>query len=60
MNNINNKILFLEGFSNLPHYAKKILTGVQKAYKEGREIEVSSNSILFINRMWENRTGEQS
>ncbi len=55
MNNINDKILFLRGFSNLPHYAENIFTGVGKAYREGRELEVSSNSILFINRMWENR-----
>lgn len=55
MNNINEKILFLKGFSNLPHYAEKIFDGVRRAYKEGRELEVSSNSILFINRMWENR-----
>lgn len=60
MNDVKNKILFLEGFSTLPHYAKKILSGITRAYKEGREIEVSSNSLLFINRMWENRIGEQS
>ena len=58
MNNINDKILFLRGFSNLPHYAEKIFTGVGKAYQEGRELEVSSNSILFINRMWENRVSQ--
>ncbi len=58
MNDIKNKILFLEGSSTLPHYAKKIFNGVTRAYKEGREIEVSSNSILFINRMWENRIGD--
>lgn len=60
MDSITNKILFLEGFSTLPHYAKKIFNGVTRAYNEGREIEVSSNSILFINRMWKNRNGESS
>ena len=60
MNNISNKIAFLRGFSNLPHYAKKIFDGVYREYKEGRELEISSNSILFINRMWENRIGEKS
>lgn len=59
--NFDNRITFLLGVSNdLPHYAKGIIEGVLKAKKQGREEEISSNSILFINRMWKNRVGDLS
>ncbi len=58
MNDLNGKISFLMGASDLPHYAMGIIVGVSKARKQNREEEISSNSILFINRMWENRQAQ--
>lgn len=52
---LSDKILFLKICDNLPQYAMGIVKGVEKAKKEGRELEISANSILFINRMFENR-----
>ncbi|MBF0209159.1 MAG: hypothetical protein HQK53_20055 [Oligoflexia bacterium] len=52
------RITFLIGASDLPHYARGIIHGVLRAKRQNREEEISSNSILFINRMWENRIGD--
>lgn len=52
---LSDKILFLKICDSLPPYAMGIITGVEKAKKDGRELDISANSILFINRMFENR-----
>ena len=52
---LDEKILFLKICDSLPPYAMGIIKGVEKAKKEGRDLDISANSILFINRMFDNR-----
>ncbi len=55
MSTVKFQIKSLRGFTNLPFYASRIFDGVENAIKQGREIEISANSILFIDRMYNNR-----
>lgn len=55
---MSHKIDFLKKSKDLPHYAMNLLVGVEKAKKEGRDLDISANSLLFINRMYENRFGK--
>jgi hypothetical protein len=55
MDGVKYQIGSLRSSTDLPHYALRIFDGVEKAIKEGREIEISANSLLFIDRMFSNR-----
>lgn len=55
MDKVKKDIRTLRGFKNLPHYAENLFKGVERAILENREIDISWNSLLFINRMLENR-----
>ena len=57
MQDVMNKIELMSSLvgSSLPHYSGRIFSGIKRAVSEGREMEVSANSILFVNRMFNNR-----
>lgn len=55
MDKVKNQIKFLRVFKDLPHYAGRLLDGVEKAIREAREIDISANSLLMIDRMFTNR-----
>jgi hypothetical protein len=55
MNEIIAKMEALKIFSSLPNYSYKLFQGVFNAIKEGRETDISRNSILMIERMYSNR-----
>jgi hypothetical protein len=55
MDKVKSQIGSLRSFANLPHYALHLFDGVERAIEQGREIEISANSLLFIDKMYSNR-----